>query len=120
MNKYLLAGIAVLSLAFSGYFYYSQNKIEKLIESNKALEVSVSAQQDAISFLHNSYNKQLIALKQLQSDNSILNAEKTALSDKLLKHDWEELSKRKPGLMENRLNAGTKELFDSFMSITSN
>jgi len=38
---------------------------------------------------------------------------------KLRKHDLSRLSQLKPGLVERRINNGTKQLFESFESITA-
>ena len=42
------------------------------------------------------------------------------LIEKLQKHDLTRLSLKKPGLIEKRINDGTKELFESFESLTGN
>jgi len=55
----------------------------------------------------------------LATANTALSVERDALSTKLMKHDLEELSRLKPGLVEKRINDATKELFSSFMSITA-
>jgi hypothetical protein len=44
---------------------------------------------------------------------------KNELLDKLRKHDLTRLSQQKPGLVERRINNGTKKLFDSFESLTT-
>ena len=43
---------------------------------------------------------------------------KNTLIDKLRKHDLAKLSMKKPGMMEKRINNGTKKLFRSLESLT--
>ena len=45
---------------------------------------------------------------------------KDELINKLQKHDLTRLSLKKPGLIEKRINNGTKKLFESFESLTGN
>ena len=44
---------------------------------------------------------------------------KNNLIAKLRKHDLVRLSQQKPGLVEKKINVGTKKLFKSFESITA-
>lgn len=121
MRLYIIFGAAFIGIATSFYIYfqYSQNKIQALQENNAQLTISIESQNDAINILRKSSKTQAEQLDTLRISNRSLQTEKIKLSNKLLKHDWEELSKRKPVLMENRLNNGTKELFDSFVTITT-
>lgn len=122
MRLYLIIGAVFLTTlgGFYWYFSYSQKVIETLQANNAKLEVSIKSQNEAMSRLDNAFNTQTRELDNLRTQNVALINEKKELSDKLIKHDWEELSRRKPGLIENRINNGTKELFDSLTDITSN
>ena len=46
------------------------------------------------------------------------NQYKDVLIDKLRKHDLSKLSMKKPGLVEKRINNGTKKLFRSLENLT--
>lgn len=112
----------IFLLASAGLYWYidgSQKTIKQLTEDNTKLSLLIESQNDAINILQKSHTIQTRELDNLRVKNSELAKEKLKLSDKLLKHDWEELSRRKPVLMENRLNNGTKELFDSLITITT-
>ena len=56
--------------------------------------------------------------KELQVKLEKANDYKNTLIDKLRKHDLAKLSMKKPGMMEKRINNGTKKLFRSLESLT--
>ena len=56
--------------------------------------------------------------KELQTKLDKANDYKNTLIDKLRKHDLAKLSMKKPGLVEKRINNGTKKLFRSLESLT--
>ena len=123
MKNNFIAIILVLLLLsasmFTAYYKNTQQQILLLKQDNIALDIALKEQQDTIQQIQASYKLQTTSLITLASANYNLNIEKDALSNKLMKHDLEELSRRKPVLVETRINNGTKELFSSFMSITA-
>ena len=56
--------------------------------------------------------------KELQVKLNAANEYKNTLIDKLRKHDLANLSIKKPGLVEKKINRGTKNLFKSFETLT--
>lgn len=119
-----LIGIMLILLLISGsifsvYYKNTQLRILLLEQEKITLDIAVKEQQAAIEQIQASYKLQTTSLMALASANSDLTLEKDILSNKLMKHDLEELSRRKPVLVETRINNGTKELFSSFMSITA-
>ena len=56
--------------------------------------------------------------KQLQVKLDKANEYRDTLIDKLRKHDLAKLSMKKPGLVEKRINNGTKKLFRSLENLT--
>ena len=56
--------------------------------------------------------------KELNTKLEAANDYKNTLIDKLRKHDLAKLSLKKPGLVERRINNGTKRLFDSLEELT--
>ena len=56
--------------------------------------------------------------KELQVNLDAANDYKDVLINKLRKHDLSRLSLKKPGLVEKRINAGTKKLFLSIEDIS--
>ncbi len=123
MKNNLIGILLILLLAsasiFTVYYKNTQQQILALEQTRITLELAVKEQQAAIQQIQTSYKLQTNSLMSLASTNSELSIEKEILSNKLMKHDLEELSRRKPGLVETRINNGTKELFSGFRSITA-
>lgn len=115
----LLILLLVSASIFTVYYKNTQLQILSLQKDRVTLEIAVKEQQEAIQQIQANYKIQTTSLIALASANADLSIEKEILSNKLMKHDLEELSRRKPVLVETRINNGTKELFSNFMSITA-
>lgn len=117
-----LATVAILFIVSGSFYTYhkvASSKIATLVETNSKLNLAVTEQKAAIDSIQTKYQKQANTLSVLITANSTLSREKEALSNKLMKHDLEELSRRKPGMVEKRINDGTKELFSSFTDLST-
>jgi hypothetical protein len=119
LSLVLLALLVSSSLASAWYYKYSQDIIMTLQSNNAKLEVAINTQKETISSMKENFEKQAAALTDLSAANQALNSEKDALSTKLMKHDLEELSRRKPVLIERRINNGTKKLFSDFTDLST-
>jgi hypothetical protein len=105
----------ILGIGFT-YFTYTQNKIDDLIKINSKLGSALEGV--------NQYNSELKATLEIQNDLiSTLNDDLIESSDKIndlreiyRNHDFTNLSREKPGLIENRVNDATKKIFDEFRS----
>lgn len=117
----LAAAAIVITISGSFYTYYeiSKYKIAALSEANSKLTLAVTEQKATIDNIQTKYQKQAGTLSVLIAANSTLSREKEMLSTKLMKHDLEELSRRKPLMVEKRINDGTKELFSSFTDLST-
>lgn len=117
----LAAATIVLLISGSFYAYYkvSTYKLAALTEANSKLSLAVQEQKQTIAAINATYEQQTTSLTTLLASNASLSKEKEELSNKLMKHDLEELSRRKPVLVESRINNGTKELFDSFTNLST-
>ena len=117
----LIIGI-VGAIGFGAKYYYdtTQNKIAVLQDNNAKLELVAETNQSTINRLQEDNAKMNKLSKELQSDLAEANKYKDELIEKLQKHDLTRLSLKKPGLIEKRINNGTKELFESFESLTGN
>jgi hypothetical protein len=113
--------IFIAALIGGGYFYYTttqakiarqQETIITLEMANEINESTISSLTRAIKFNAEEYSA---LLKKLQTSDDY--------KDSLLKifgeHDLTRLSVAKPGLIENRINAGTRKVFDDIESITT-
>ena len=116
--------IVVLGLVggvvYGGWYYYkdTQARIQILTENSAKLEAATQQQEMTISTLIDDAEKFRELNKDLNIKLEAANDYKNELISKLRKHDLSRLSQLKPGLVERRINNGTKKLFESFESIT--
>ena len=116
--------IAVIGLVggvvYGGYYYYkdTQSRIQTLTENNSKLEVATQQQEQTINTLVEDAKKFAELNKELQVKLDKANQYRDTLIDKLRKHDLAKLSLKKPGLVEKKINNGTKKLFRSLESLT--
>ena len=109
MSKILIGIILVMSLIT--FYLYNQNKV--LSANNLALEGAVATQEEAIQNLQNDFQLQTSSLLDLQSRNQQIQQEMTRYLDIFKRHNLTKLAAAKPGLIEPRVNKGTKDVFDS-------
>ena len=109
MSKILLGVVAVLSIAL--YFLWSQNS--QLASLNQAFELRDQEQKAAIESLQNDFKVQTEGLLAIQSRNQEIEAEMSRCLDIFKRHNLSKLAAAKPGLIETRVNNGTKDVFDS-------
>ena len=108
-------------VVYGGWYYYkdTQARIQILTENSAKLEVATQQQEMTISTLVDDAEKYRELNKDLNIKLESANDYKNELIGKLRKHDLSRLSQQKPGLVEKRINNGTKKLFESFESITA-
>ena len=102
--------MAVMAGGFILYYKHTQEKIATLHQNNAKLEGAVESQKAAIESMDENFTKQSKLVGDLQSKLSEAEDGYKKLASKLRRHDLEELSRAKPGLMENRINKGTARL----------
>ena len=107
-------------VVYGGYYYYkdTQSRIQTLTENNSKLEVATQAQEQTINTLIEDTEKFEELNKELQTKLDKANQYRDTLIDKLRKHDLAKLSLKKPGLVEKKINNGTKKLFRSLENLT--
>jgi len=106
----VLIGIIIVMTTIT-YYLYTQNKV--LSANNIALESAVATQEEAIASLQNDFALQTSSLLDLQSRNQQIQQEMTRYLDIFKRHNLTKLAAAKPGLIEPRVNKGTKDVFDS-------
>ena len=106
---------------YGAYYYYTdtQARIATLTENSAKLEQATSAQKQTIDTLVADAAKFQELNRELNTKLEAANEYKDTLIDKLRKHDLAKLSLKKPGLVEKKINAGTKKLFESFEEISA-
>ena len=116
--------IAVIGLIggvlYGGYYYYkdTQARIAVLTENSAKLEQATNTQKQTIDTLVEDATKYRELNKELNTKLEAANDYKNTLIDKLRKHDLAKLSLKKPGLVEKRINNGTKKLCKSLEELT--
>ena len=116
MSKILLGVVGILFLACS--FLYWQNS--RLAQINQAFELRDKEQKAAIESLQSDFKLQTEGLLQLQSKNQEIEAEMSRYLDIFKRHNLSKLAAAKPGLIETRVNNGTKEVFESIEADSRN
>ena len=122
IKLYLLIVVVGLvgGVVYGGYYYYkdTQSRILTLTENNAKLETAKAIQDQTIETLIADREKFDKLNKELQVKLEKANEYKNTLIEKLRKHDLAKLSMQKPGLVEKKINNGTKKLFRSLESLT--
>mgnify|MGYP001347036566 CR=1 FL=1 len=90
------------------------------VRETPKLELVAETNQNTINQLQEDNAKMNQLSSELQNDLAEATKYKDELINKLQKHDLTRLSLKKPGLIEKRINNGTKKLFESFESLTGN
>lgn len=114
--------VVILGSSFFGlklYINNLQDDIETLKENNHTLKTDNKVNIKTIDNLSEQNKKNFEEINSLQKRLEENELYKQDLIDKLQNHDLTKLSAKKPGLIENRINNATKELFDEFETITS-
>jgi len=109
MSKVLFGVIAAMGLLT--LFLWNENS--RLAELNQAFELRDQEQKLAIESLQNDFKTQTEGLLNLQSKNQKIQSEMTRYLDIFKRHNLTKLAAAKPGLIEPRINKGTKNVFDS-------
>ena len=122
LKIYILIAVVGLvgGVVYGGYYYYkdTQSRIQTLTENNAKIMAAKEAQDNTIKTLIADREKFDELNKELQTKLDKANDYKNTLIDKLRKHDLAKLSMKKPGLVEKRINNGTKKLFRSLENLT--
>ena len=108
MQQFFIGIILILGLG--GYWLYNEN--QTLTANNVKLEQAIADSREAFTRMVAEYEKQGKALKGLQEANARIEAEKDQYLQIFRKHNLDKLALMKPGLIENRVNNATKEIFE--------
>jgi hypothetical protein len=120
MGGFLSKGLmgVVLVLAIGLYFLWNENT--RLSALNQAFELRDQEQKAAIESLQNDFKLQTEGLLSLQSENQKIELEMNRYLDIFKRHNLSKLAAAKPGLLEPRVNNGTKNVFESIEEVSRN
>ena len=109
MNQ-LFIGI-IIAMALGGYFLYQQNESLKI--ENLAFQVRDQEQAATIKAQQESFARQSQALNNMTARNAEIEGEMNRYLDIFKRHNLNKLAIAKPGLIEKRVNDGTKKVFET-------
>ena len=109
MNQ-LFIGI-IIAMALGGYFLYQQNESLKI--ENLAFQVRDQEQTATIKAQQESFERQSSALNNMTARNAEIEGEMNRYLDIFKRHNLNKLAIAKPGLIEKRVNDGTKKVFET-------
>ena len=107
MSKVLMGIILVMGIG--SYFLY--NQYEAVKAENVALTFAVEEQKKTIEVIKENFERQGKALNNLTARNAEIEGEMTRYLDIFKRHNLNKLAIAKPGLIEKRVNDGTKQIF---------
>ena len=109
MQQFFIGLLLVLGVAC--WWLYSEN--QTLTYNNMQLELAIEQQEEAMDAIKESYEKQGDSLNAMINKNAQIEAEKARYMDIFKRHDLNKLAIAKPGLLETKVNRGTKDVFDT-------
>lgn len=121
-NKAILVYAVVIILLITsalGYYKYTTNKIQKLEESVLLYKDLNESSQNTINELKEYSLKQTTELQTLHKKQKEIRTESKEREVIFSKHNLEKLAQKKPGLIQDRINSGSKRVFKELEDITS-
>tara|TARA_R110000822_G_scaffold128171_2_gene263809 strand:- start:6577 stop:6975 length:399 start_codon:yes stop_codon:yes gene_type:complete len=123
----VVLGAALVMGGMSFKVYYDRTEAEKdalrielqtAVNNQKVLEGTIQDQNDRIIQAIQEQKQQQEQIQGLQEKNREAAKEVSSLRQKFARHDLNNLSLRKPGLIEKIVNKATKEVGDELAQIT--
>ena len=126
MSALLGVGLIVMSGAFKLYYDKSEAQkqtmaaeLRQAADNELLLENNIKQLNNQVIQAEEDKQRAFEKINVLQEQNNQAREEVSKLKSKFDKHDMNMLSLRKPKLIENIINKGTKEVLGEFESITS-
>lgn len=114
----IIAAVAILA-GLIGYFWYSQATIGSLKEERTSLSMQLESAEAKIKNLDAFIQRQTLNISKLSIDKIKVEEEARSYMAIFQNHDFTMLAREKPGLIESRVNTGTREIFERMMDETS-
>ena len=129
MGGKLSVGLGVALVLVSGAFkmYYDKSqaeldsfhmRLEQSIQNQKTLEGTIEKQNKNLEQTIQNHKLMVAQVERLQKENMIAQNEVTDIRKKFSKHSIDVLSIRKPQLIQNIINRGTKTVLNDLKQIT--
>ena len=120
-------GIALVFLAGAFKLYYDKSqaeldsfqiRLEQSIQNQKTLEGTIEKQNNNLKQTIENHNLMIAQVERLQKENIEAQNEVIDIRKKWSRHSLDVLSVRKPKLIENIINRGTKQVLNDLKTIT--
>ena len=121
-------GIALIALAGAFKLYYDKSQaeldsfqlqLERSIQNEKILESTIAEQNENLEQTIENQKLMIAQVERLSEENQKAQVEVDTIRKKFAKHDLNVLSLRKPGLIENIVNRGTRAVGAEFEKLTN-
>jgi|TARA_R110002012_G_scaffold9400_1_gene43291 hypothetical protein len=130
MGLKLSAGLGLALLVLSGAFklYYDKSQaeikafhlqLEQSIQNQKTLEGTIEQQNENLRQTVENQELMVAQVEKLTKENMMAQNEVTDIRKKFSRHSMDALSVRKPKLIENIINRGTKSVLNDLKVITN-
>ena len=129
MGFKLSVGLGVALVLVSGAFkmYYDKSqaeldsfhiRLDQSIQNQKTLEGTIEKQNQNLEQTVQNHKLMVAQVERLQKENMVAQNEVTDIRKKFSKHSIDVLSIRKPQLIQNIINRGTKTVLNDLKQIT--
>tara|TARA_B100000424_G_C22657290_1_gene361878 strand:- start:131 stop:547 length:417 start_codon:yes stop_codon:yes gene_type:complete len=115
----ILGGLLIVSLSGSvWYINYLQDQISTLKGNQLILETEIEQQNADIKKLLSDQQILQTNINSLEKDKQESEREVNRLRETFARHDLDNLALQKPGLIQTRVNKGTKRVKDTLVALT--
>ena len=120
-------GVALVVVCGSFKMYYDKSqaeldsfhiRLEQSIQNQKTLETTIENQNKNLKETIENQKLMIAQVERLQKENIMAQNEVTDIRKKFSRHSMDVLSIRKPKLIENIINRGTKAVLNDLKQIT--
>ena len=116
----ILGGLLIATISGSAFYIkYLNNQVSTLKANQVILTDKIAEQNESIKNYLNKQKETMEQMEFLEAERREAMRSVTELRNKFARHDLNNLALMKPGLIENRVNKGSKRVFDELMQITS-
>lgn len=106
----ILGGVTIV-LGAACYYFFNEN--QALRAETDALRFGMQQQEETINALEQARESQTEALDEMRRRSNEIQSEMNRYLDIFARHNLSKLAAAKPGLIEKRINNGTKQVFDT-------
>ena len=116
----ILGGLLIATISGSAFYIkYLNNQVSTLKANQVILTDKIAEQNESIKNYLNKQKETMEQMEFLEAERREAMRSVTELRNKFARHDLNNLALMKPGLIDNRVNKGSKKVFDELMQITS-